>query len=100
MRAKLVVIPAAGGEALYTLDIPYGMQSPQFTPDGKAIAFMLSRNRATNIWEERLTGGDAVQVTRFASGEKFALAWSTDGKQLTFSRGQCKTDVVMMSNFR
>jgi hypothetical protein len=29
----------------------------------------------------------------------FAYAWSKDGKQLAFSRGQKKSDVVMMSNF-
>jgi hypothetical protein len=30
----------------------------------------------------------------------FACAWSPGGRQLAFSRGYRKTDVVMMSNFR
>ena len=30
----------------------------------------------------------------------FAFSWSRDGKQLAFSRGQLKTDVILMSNFR
>jgi hypothetical protein len=38
-------------------------------------------------------------VTKFSSGDMFAYAWSADGKQLAFSRGQNKTDVVMMSGF-
>lgn len=98
MLAKLLVAPAAGGVPLHTFAVPYGMQSPQFTPDGKAIAFVLTRNRAANIWQLPLKGKDPVQVTKFPTGEVFAFAWSRDGKQLAFSRGQRKTDVVMMSN--
>ncbi len=35
-----------------------------------------------------------------SSDDMFAFAWSHDGKQLAFSRGRRKTDVVMMSHFR
>jgi Tol biopolymer transport system component len=100
VQSKLLVKPASGGSPLYSFGIPYGMQSPRFTPDGKAIAFLLTRNHAANIWEQPLAGGDLVQLTKFPSGEMFAFAWSRDGKQLAFSRGQRSTDVVMMSNFR
>jgi Tol biopolymer transport system component len=99
MQSKFVVTSATGGPSLYTFDVPYGMQSPEFTSDGKAIAFLLTRDRATNIWEQPLAGGPLVQLTKFPSGQMFAFAWSADGKQLAFSRGQNKTDVVMMSNF-
>ena len=98
MQSKLVVAPAEGGNPLYTFNTPYGLQSARFTPDSKALAFLLTRNRATNIWEQPLSGGEPVPLTKFTTGDMFAFAWSKDGKQLTFSRGQRKTDVVMMSN--
>ncbi len=100
MGSKMIVAPAAGGTPLHTFDIPFGMQSPKFTPDGKAIAYIITRNHAANIWEQPLAGGEPVQLTKFTSGEMFAFAWARDGKQLAFSRGQHKTDVVMMSGFR
>jgi eukaryotic-like serine/threonine-protein kinase len=101
MRSKIVVTSVDDQKtALYTFDTPYGMQAPRFTPDGKAIAFRLTRNRATNIWELPLTGSVPVPLTKFPSGDMFAFSWSWDGKQLAFSRGQLKTDVIMMSNFR
>ncbi len=100
LKQRLGVAPADGGAPVYTFDAPFGMQSPRFTPDSKAIAYMLTRNRATNIWEQRLAGGDPVQLTHFTSGTMFAFAWSQDGKQLALARGQRKTDVIMMSNFR
>ena len=100
MQSKWIVAPAAGSPSLHTFDIPFGTQSAKFTPDGKAIAFLLTRNRATNIWLQPLSGGNPVQLTKFPTGDMFAFAWSPDGKQLAFSRGRRKTDVVMMSNFR
>jgi serine/threonine protein kinase/Tol biopolymer transport system component len=100
MRALFSVIPARGGPVLHSFDIPFGMQAPQFTPDGKALAFLLTRNRATNIWEQPLAAGPPIQLTKFPTDEMFAFAWSSDGKRLAVSRGRRKTDVVMMSNFR
>jgi eukaryotic-like serine/threonine-protein kinase len=98
-RAQLLVRPVAGGSPIFTSPLPYGMNSVRFTPDGKAITYALTRDRATNIWEQRLAGGPPVQLTKFSAGTIFAFAWSANGKQLAFSRGQRKTDVVMMSNF-
>jgi Tol biopolymer transport system component len=99
LRSQLVVAPADGGKPLYRFDAPYGLQSAQFTPDSKALAFLLTRNHATNVWKLPLAGTGLEQVTKFTSGDMFAFAWSKDGKQLAFSRGQNKTDVVMMSGF-
>jgi eukaryotic-like serine/threonine-protein kinase len=98
--ATLLVMPAGGGAPLYTFDVPFGMQAIRFTPDSKAITYMLTRNLATNLWKQPLAGGPPSQMTHFPSGQMFAYAWSPDGKQLAYLRGQRKTDVVMMSNFR
>jgi serine/threonine protein kinase/Tol biopolymer transport system component len=99
-QGKLIVTAAGGGPTLETLDAPYGMQTRLFTPDGSAIAYMLTRDRATNIWEQSLAGGPPRPLTKFASLQMFDFGWSADGKKLAFSRGERKTDVVMMSGFR
>ena len=97
----LVVTPAYDPKTiLHKLDAPYGLQSPKFTPDGKAIAFLLTRNRATNIWKAPLSGSAPSVLTKFPTGDMFGFSWSRDGKKLAFSRGQQKTDVILMSNFR
>jgi eukaryotic-like serine/threonine-protein kinase len=100
LHARLIVSAVSGGSPERVFEVPYGMQSPQFTPDGKGIAFMITRNRATNIWKQPLDSKDLVQITKFPTGEMFAFAWSQDGKQLAVARGMRTTDVVMMSNFR
>ena len=99
MKSRFVVTVADTGAPLYQLEVPYGTQLAQFTPDSNAIAFVLSRNHASNIWKLPLTGKEPVQITHFPTGEIFAFSWSRDGKQLALSRGQRKTDVVMMSGF-
>jgi Tol biopolymer transport system component/tRNA A-37 threonylcarbamoyl transferase component Bud32 len=100
LHGEMVVAPAGGGAPVYKFVPPYGMTNPQFTPDGKALAFLLTRKGATNIWEQPLSGGDPVQLTKFDRGDMLAFGWSSDGRQLAFSRGERKTDVVLMSNFR
>ena len=99
LEANFIVQTADGGKTLYTLPVPYGTQSPKFTPDGKAIAFMLTRNKATNVWKLPLDGKGLTPITKFTDAQMFDFAWSTDGKRLAFSRGRSKTDVVMMSGF-
>jgi eukaryotic-like serine/threonine-protein kinase len=99
LRSSLLVTATGGGPPLYTSAVPFGLQSLRFTPDNKALAYTLTRNLATNLWKQPLSGGDPVQITHFPSGQMFSFAWSRDGKQLAFLRGQRKSDVVMMSNF-
>ncbi len=101
VRARLAISSANDTKkTLQTFDAPYGAQAATFTPDGKAIAFLLTRNRATNLWKQPLSGGEPVQMTKFPTGNMYAFGWSADGKQLAFSRGQRKTDVILISNFR
>ena len=99
-KGQVVVARVTGGKPLYTFNPPYGMRALHFTPDNSALAFILTRNRAANIWKQPLSGGEPVQFTHFTSGDMFDFGWSPDGKQLAFSRGESKTDVIMMSNFR
>jgi Tol biopolymer transport system component len=99
MQSKMLVAPATGGAPLYSYEAPYGIQAAAFTPDSKRIGYVITRNRAANVWVQHLSGGDPVQLTHFTSGDMFAFGWSKGGKYLAFSRGQKKTDVVMMSGF-
>ncbi len=97
---KFVVIPIEGGSRLHTFPLPSGAGAPHWSPDGKALQFLLTRKGATNVWEFLLAGGDPHPVTDFTSGRIFGFAWSRDGKQLYVSRGNETSDVVLISNFR
>ena len=76
--------------------LPLGFRSLRWSPSGQAIQYLLTRNGATNIWEQPLTGGDPRQVTNFTSGLIFDFAWSRNGKQLLLAKGTQTSDVILI----
>ena len=98
--ALVVASVDAPATALHKIDVPFGMGQVRFTPDGKSLAYSLTRKGAANIWVQALSGGEPYQLTKFTSGDLFAFAWSAEGKQLALAHGRGKSDVVMISNFR
>ncbi len=97
---KVAVIPAAGGSPLHVLPLPGTGEGVRWAPDGKGLHYLLTRNGATNVWEQRLAGGPLRQVTNFTSGRIFGFSWSRDGKQLFLAKGENTSDVILISNFR
>ncbi len=58
--------------------------NPQWSPDGKWIAFTSGRSGKNNIWLIRADGGEAQQLTDAKSGVE-GFAWSADGKWIAFT---------------
>ncbi len=52
---------------------------PQFTPDGKAIAFVSTRSGEAQVWTIPVDGGEPSKLTGFAGGLGGPV-WSPDGK--------------------
>ena len=98
---KIAIISTQGPLKLF--DIPPTVFFParlRWTPDGKTLAYLDSRNGVTNIWGLPLDGGPPTQLTDFPSGRIFTFEWSRDGRQLALSRGVVTSDIVTLSNFR
>ena len=98
--SKVAIVSVAGGPPVHVLAAPRGMGKLQWSSDGKSLQFPLTRDSATNIWEQPLTGAALRQITAFTSGRIFDFSWSRDGKQLFLSRGENTSDVILISNFR
>ncbi len=100
-RYKIAVIPFAGGPPVKIFDELGGFNRPlQWTPDGRAIAFIRTTNGVSNLWAQPLAGGEPKQLTEFKDQRIFNFAWSRDGKQLALSRGVVNSDVVLLSGFK
>ncbi|MGH9539325.1 MAG: hypothetical protein ACRD3H_15470, partial [Terriglobales bacterium] len=97
---KLGMVAATGGPLQFVSQSPLGGRSLHWAPSGKALQYRLTRNGASNIWEQPLSGGPAVQLTKFTSGLIFDFAWSRDGKQLLLAKGKQSSDVILISNFQ
>ena len=95
----MAAIPEHGGEPISHFDAPAGMFRLSWSPTGKAFQYILTRQGVGNLWEQPVSGGPPRQLTHFKSDQIADFAWSGDGKQVVFARGQRNSNVVLLSNF-
>jgi serine/threonine protein kinase len=69
---------------------------PQFTIDGKALAYPVRENGVDNVWIQPLDGSAGRQITKFDSEQILSFHWSPDGKNLGVLRGHTDSDVVLL----
>jgi Tol biopolymer transport system component/tRNA A-37 threonylcarbamoyl transferase component Bud32 len=72
--------------------------SPQFSPNGKRIAFMSTRSGSYELWICDGNGQNAVQVTSFGGATVTNPSWSPAGDRIAFdSDATGNFDVFVMS---
>ena len=68
---------------------------PQFSPDGKRLAYMSDRSGTMEIWVSDRDGGNAFQLS--AVGGAGTPRWSPDGQSIAFdTTGQSGSKIVVM----
>ena len=64
---------------------------PQFSPDGKSIAFLSTRSGKNQIWVMNTFGGEAKQLTESKNSIN-NFKWSHDGEFIAFTMNDPETD--------
>ncbi len=72
----------------------------RWTPDGKAITYIVNQNNACNIMLQPVDGGDPRPLTDFTSGQIYNYSYSSDGSRLFLARGYAVSNAVLIRGFK
>ena len=79
---RIWMVPFGGGDAIALTAEGVSSGHPEWSPDGKWLAFLSARKGGTTqVWLLNRLGGEATQLTDFPQAVD-SLVWSPDGKRL------------------
>lgn len=97
-RYRLALLPVEGGQPIKYFDAAaYSLLPVYWTPDGRALMYVDTRDGVSNVWRQPIDGGPPRQITDFKSGRIFRFAWSPDSKMLACERGTVVNDLALIT---
>src|SRR5467141_4975010 len=91
--SNIWIVPTGGGEAVQLTQSGHD-SSPTWSPDGKTLSFLSSREGTSQVYVLSMEGGEAHAVTHLSTGADI-VKWSPDGKTIAFTSSvypDCKDD--------
>jgi hypothetical protein len=96
---KIALVPLDAGpkpQVKFLDPDPRFAESPKFTPDGKALVYVIHEKGTDNLWLQPLDGSPGRQVTNFQGDAIQYYLFSLDGKTLGVMRTHIESDVVLL----
>ena len=87
------IVSTSGGDAMQVTQSGHD-SSPAWSPDGKTLAFLSSRDGNSQVYLLSMEGGEAKKLTTLSTGADL-FQWSPDGKTIAFTSAvylDCKDD--------
>lgn len=86
-NSDIWVVPVRGGEPVQVTDSPKSDDTPRWSPDGRQLAFVSSRDGSSQVWivpvDESGKPGTPHKLTALAT-EASGVKWAPDGKSVLF----------------
>jgi len=100
---RLALFSIDGGQPSQTFEMAQTVNLPivmRWTPDGRGITYLDTRDGVSNLWLQPVSGGAPRQLTNWSGQQAFSFAWSRDGKHLAVARGTRSDDIVLIRDTR
>src|SRR5881628_1772605 len=78
---RIWLVDVASGQARRLTEGPGSDRQPRWSPDGRTLAFVSTRQNGRQLWLLPIAGGEARRLTNLADGV-FDPVWLPDGKGL------------------
>jgi Tol biopolymer transport system component len=101
--AQIAIRSAADGSKIAVFDTvktPLLNSGAHWTPDGKALVYIVHQKSVCNLWKQPVAGGKPEQLTDFTNGACYSLEYSWDGSRLYLARGDELRDAVLIRNYK
>lgn len=82
-NSDIWMIPSQGGTPLRLTSHEKGDSNPDWSPDGKYLAFISGRKEKSQIWLFDSQGGEPYPLTEMSSGVN-SFVWSPDSTKIAF----------------
>ncbi|MBL8150131.1 MAG: S9 family peptidase [Blastocatellia bacterium] len=92
--SQIWLVSIDGGEARQLTSSQGVNDRPRWSPNGKQIAFVSTRDGEGQIWLLDVSGGEARKLTKLSTGAR-DMVWSPDGSHLLFTSEvypECEND--------
>ncbi|MDQ3710778.1 MAG: serine/threonine-protein kinase [Acidobacteriota bacterium] len=70
----------------------------RWSPNGKSIAYIVTRKGISNLYSQPLDGSQPKQLTNFTSNRIYSFDFSPDEKQIFCARGELSGYVALLTN--
>jgi tricorn protease len=90
IHGEIFTAPTEEGELRQITDSPWRDKDPNYSPDGKWIAFISDRSGREEIYVAAVDGSGEPQKITDHDTLKFSMAWSPNSKELAFTASDNK----------
>ncbi|MGW4643653.1 amidohydrolase family protein [Sphaerisporangium sp. NPDC004334] len=79
-----IYLTRAGGRPSPLFGDRWWEADPDFSPDGRRLAFVTDRTGTLNIWVRDLATGADTQLTHLSDSAALSVRWSPDGREIAY----------------
>jgi dipeptidyl aminopeptidase/acylaminoacyl peptidase len=90
-RTQIQLADTGGARRRALTQGAFSSLDPQWSPDGKLLAFRSTRSGRTQLYVLRMDGGEAELISS-GKGEVTAFAWAPDGQRLAFTQVEGRSE--------